>query len=67
MPEPFEVHERPPARWRLELPPDASMEDVITLINNLKVTFITEDGEAGLFRQMGPSAVWFRRLKAEET
>lgn len=67
MPEEFEVSERPPERYRLEVPADATMGDVIQMINDLKVTFLTMEGEPALFRQFGPSAVYFRRMKDEGT
>lgn len=62
----------PPAQWRLTVPEDATLQDVIAVLNDVKITFTVAQGgdeyeQAALFRQFGPSAVYFRRLKDEET
>ncbi len=51
----------PARRWQLQLPPDASLADVIELINRLPIIFTGAD-EAELFAKFGPAALYFRRL-----
>lgn len=53
-----------PPSWVLEIPQDASLEDVIRVINNLKIVYTAQDGkgEQGLFDRWGPLAVYFRRV-----
>ncbi len=51
----------PVQQWRLELPPDVSLEDVIEVLNRLQILY-TGACEADLFRQFGPMAVYFHRV-----
>jgi hypothetical protein len=44
-----------------ELPPDASLGDVIEILNRLEILY-TGASEADLFRQFGPAAAYFRRV-----
>lgn len=55
---------RPPQRWQLAIPPTATLEDVIGVLNDAKITFTDfgGEGEAAPFRAFGPSAVHFRRI-----
>ena len=47
--------------WRLRIPADAELADVIRVLNalNLRVMDLAGEGEAALFRRFGPEAVWF--------
>jgi hypothetical protein len=48
--------------WRLALPEDASLGDVIRVLNDLRIQYTAAD-EADLFRQFGSNATYFKRLE----